>query len=322
MPKRGRDDLRTETGQQPRLLPGWACLLVGMVLAATGLLPWLITGLRLPLQNPWATETRPEQMPRVLLPFNQYAVVLIIAVLVTGAAAAGLCARALQQRLGRRGVWAVSGGVLLVQLAAVLQTATVVEGGLSERRASTLYLAGLVAVALLSVLVGVLALGLIAAAPPAGAVIGLSTGALAFGPWLAGLVVPFGCLVTFERTPQLLAVLRWAPPVLVGATVAWAGLGTIGRIAAAGVGLVLVWVVPALTTGLSNAVGSRVLARYPAEMTQYAVEVFAAALTTPALVLPPILTTVIVAAAGIAGHRTLRRQPRRVTTTNQATKPP
>ena len=318
---RGRDDLETETGQQPRLLPSWAWLLVGMVLAVIGLLPWLVTGLRLPLQNLWATETRPEQMPRVLLPFNQYAVVLIIAVLVTGAAAAGLSARVLQQRRGRRGVWAVSGGVLLVQLAAVLQTASVVERGLSGRRVSTLYLAGLVAVALLSVMVGVLALGLIAAAPPAGAVIGLSIGALALGPWLDGLVVPFGSLVTSETTPHLLAVLRWAPPVLVGAAIAWAGLRTIGRIAAAAAALALVWVVPALTTSILNAAGTRVLARYPAEMIRYAVEVFTAALTTPALVLPPILTTVIVAAAGIAGRHALRRQPPAGTTKDQATEP-
>jgi len=135
MPEKGRDELTIETSQQPRLLPSWACLLLGIGLAVIGLLPWLITGLRLPLQNLWATETRPEQMPRVLLPFNQYAVVLIIAVLVIGAAA-GLCSRALRPRLARRGVWAMGGGVLLVQLAAVLQTAIVVQGGLSERRAS------------------------------------------------------------------------------------------------------------------------------------------------------------------------------------------
>jgi len=162
----------------------------------------------------------------------------------------------------------------------------------------------------------------VALAPPAGAVIGLSVGALAFGPWLEGLVVPFGSMIASETTPHLLPVMRWAPPVLVGVAIAWAGLRTIGRTAAAAVALALVWIVPALTTGISNAAGSRVLARYPTEMIRYAVEVFTAALTTPALVLPPILTAVIVAAAGILSQRALHRRSRPGTTKGRATEPP
>ena len=307
-----REQTRTTAAgdhQQARL-PAALCVLLGVAAALVGLLPWLVSGARLPLQNLWATETRPEQMPHVLLPFSQYAVVLVIAVLVTGAAVAGLGARLLRSRLPRRGVLAVAAGVLLVQVTALVQTATVVGAGLSERQASTVYLVGLVVVAVLSVLVGVVALTLTAVAPPAGAVVGLSVGALALGPWLSGLAFPFGSVATSPVSPALLAALRWAPAVLVGITIGWAGLRSAGRVAAALVGLLLLWVVPALTAGLVNAGGSRVLARYPAEMVRYAVEVVVAALTAPAIALPPLVVAAVVAAAVVLGDRLWpRRQP-------------
>lgn len=293
-------------------LPTALCMLLGVAAALVGLLPWLVTGARLPLQNLWATETRPEQMPHVLLPFNQYAVVLVIAVLVTGAAAAGLGARMLRPRLLRRGVLAVGAGVLLVQVTALVQTATVVRAGLSERQASTVYLAGLVLVAVLSVLVGAVALTLTAVAPPAGAVVGLSVGALALGPWLSGLAFPFGSVATSPVSPALLAALRWAPAVLVGITIGWAGLRSAGRVLAALVGLLLLWVVPALTAGLVNAGGSRVLARDPAEMVRYAVEVFTAALTTPAIAVPPLALAALVAAAVLLGNHLDPRRHRTI----------
>ncbi|GAA1854528.1 hypothetical protein ACFFOM_02585 [Microlunatus capsulatus] len=293
---------------RPRPLPAWLGVLVGIAAAGVGLLPWLVTGLRLPLQNLWAVETRPEDMPRVLLPFNQYLLVLLIGVLVTGSVLAGLAARVLRERLPRGGVLAVAAGLLLVQLVAVVQTTAVVHAGLTERLAATLYLLALVGVAGLSVLVGAVALALVATAPPGGAVVGLCVGALALGPWLSGLVVPSGSGYPSPGVLALLTALRWVPPVLVGLAVAWAGLRTPGRVAAAVVGLLLVWVVPALTTGLVNAGGSRALARDPAELVAYAAEVFRAALTTPALALPPIAVAVLVAVVGLVVGPVLRRR--------------
>jgi hypothetical protein len=290
---------------------GW-CLLIGVGSAVVGLLPWLVTGARLPLQNLWAVETRPEQMPRVLLPFNQYTVVVIIAVLVTGAAVAGLVARGLRPRLPRHGTLAVGAGVLLVQVAALVQTAVVVRAGLGERRLSSLYLAALVAVAVISVLVGVVALALAAGAAPAGTVVGASIGALAFGPWLDQLAYPFGSVSSSPLADVLLAVARWAPAVLVGLAIGWAGFRSAGRVAAAVSGLLLLWVVPALSAGLFNAGGSRVLARDPLEMVRYGAEVSVAALTTPVLVVPPLGVAVVVAAVVIF-VRQLRRRDRPAT---------
>lgn len=61
------------TWQRPpsaRGLTAVAWLLVGALVAVVGLLPWIVTGMRLPLQNRWAAETLPGDMPVALLPFN------------------------------------------------------------------------------------------------------------------------------------------------------------------------------------------------------------------------------------------------------------
>lgn len=65
------------TGTARRRLNVWWRLAIGAVSAVLGLLPWLITGMRLPLQNLWAADTAPDAMPIVLLPFSQYALSLI-----------------------------------------------------------------------------------------------------------------------------------------------------------------------------------------------------------------------------------------------------
>lgn len=101
-------------------------------------------------------------MPLVMLPFSQYYLTTLFALIATGSVAAGVAARALRPRLPRGGFWLLVGGVLLVQAIAIVQTAVTVERGLQERSESTLYLAALVAVCVLSVLIGFGALALIA----------------------------------------------------------------------------------------------------------------------------------------------------------------
>ncbi len=59
-------------------------VLAGMASAIAGLVPWLITGIRLPVQNLWSTTVFPGQMPFALLPFSQYALFLIAALIVVG----------------------------------------------------------------------------------------------------------------------------------------------------------------------------------------------------------------------------------------------
>lgn len=56
----------------PRTIGTPTYLALGAAAAIVGLIPWIITGMRLPLQNLWATDTRPADMPLALLPFSQY----------------------------------------------------------------------------------------------------------------------------------------------------------------------------------------------------------------------------------------------------------
>lgn len=289
----------TETSDAPSPTPlrGWVCLLIGAGGAVVGLLPWIVTGMRLPLQNLWATAT--VDMPPALLPFSQYALTAIIGLLVVGSAVAGLVARATRARLPRRGRLAVFGGLLVIQLVAILQTSLAVRAGLQSRTESTVYLALLIAVAVLSVLVGTGAFWLVAAAPRAGALVGLCVGALAFGPWLSTLVMPMGSLrpdwVVFGIAP----LLRWVPPILVGVAMAWSGLRTVGRVLASLAVLALLWIVPALQAGIGASAGSRVLAGHPSEMLDQGLRVFWSALTMPALALPPIAAAIVVAAIAL-----------------------
>ncbi|MET1017196.1 MAG: hypothetical protein ABWX76_10285 [Leifsonia flava] len=284
----------------------WLWLLIGVGSALAGLLPWLVTGLRLPLQNLWQNDTTPERMPLVLLPFSQYTLTLIVALLLIGSAAAGLVARATRARQTRGGFAAMVAGVLLVQLVATVQTAAVVGGGLQSRSESTLYLALLIAVAALAVAVGVVVLCLIARAPRAGALVGLSIAAVAAGPWLSGLLSPIGSFPA-EWLVQVLGYTRWIPAILVGVAIAWCGVNTMGRVIASVVALVLLWIGPTLITAISAAAGSRVLAAYPSEMLDYGVGVFRMAVLMPELVVPPIVVAVVVAAIGLCGRMLLQR---------------
>jgi hypothetical protein len=288
----------SQTDHPPRRVPLWACLFIGVGGAVFGLLPWIATGMRLPLQNLWATETAPHDMPLSLLPFSQYSLTLIFGLIVVGSAAAGIAARAVDDRLPRGGFFLVMLGLLATQAAAIVQPALVLHGNLQERTASTFYLGGLIAVCVASVLVGLVALLLIARAPRAGALLGLTVGAIAAGPWLGGFFQPL--LATGSAiTSTVVWVLPWITPVLVGIAIAWTGVNTVGRVIAALIGLALLWIAPAAMTAISSAAGSRVLARDPLDMIDYAIAVFQMALFTPEIALRPIIAAVVVAVVGL-----------------------
>ena len=46
----------------------WTLGLIGVLAGLLGLAPWLVSGAQLPLQNLWAKEVLPAQMPVSLLP--------------------------------------------------------------------------------------------------------------------------------------------------------------------------------------------------------------------------------------------------------------
>ncbi|MDQ1583568.1 MAG: hypothetical protein QOF36_1622 [Microbacteriaceae bacterium] len=289
-------------------------LFVGAGSAIVGLVPWLITGMRLPLQNLWAVATPPNQMPITLLPFSQYALTLIVAVIVTGSAVAGGFARARRGHYPRFGVIAIAIGVLIVQMIATVQTAVTVSGGLSRSTVSSAYLAALIAGTVTAILIGLLVLVLIARARAAAAAVALSIAAIALGVWVNGLVIPFGTLAP-ESTTALLSIVRWVPAIIVGLALAWCGLSSVGRVAAAIVSFLVLWIGPALFTATSVAAGTRVMAPHPDEMVQFGMQVFVSALGIPGGSLSLLILALVVMVLGLAVRWAIRRRrPERAAT--------
>ena len=279
-------------------------VLIGVAAAVLGLLPWLVTGAHLPLQNLWATATADAAaMPVVLLPFSQYAVLLIVALLVTGGTAAGLVVRSLPGR--RVGIVL---GLLAVQLLTVVQSAIADGAGLQHTTIARLYLALLVATGAASLVLSALVVLLVGIAPRAGLVVGVAIAAVPLGDWAASLLVPFGSISVNPVASALLVPLRFLPAAVIGAAIAWAGLRSAGRIVAAVVALLLLWIGPALETGVVNSAGTRVYAHDPAAMLEAGRTVFVLALFSADVVVAPLLLALVVVLLGTVVGVLLRRR--------------
>lgn len=280
---------------------------LGAITAAIGLAPWLVTGARLPLQNLWESPAAASAMPFVLLPFSQYYVIQIFALVVVGAAVAGLVGRSIRLR-----GWAIvllQLGVLAVQVFALVQTVLVVRDGLREGFESVLYLGGLGTGAALSILVGVVVTQLITSPPRAGAVIGFTVGAIALSSWVGALIQPVGTLD--NPFVEALVIVPWIAPVLAGVAIAWAGIHSVGRVVAALFSLGLIWVAPAVITAISATLGSRAMLRSAGYAVDYGIGVFQSALFTPEVALRPVVATLAVAAVGLVVRWVIVRVARR-----------
>jgi hypothetical protein len=303
------DNLLTAEVPKKPPLKWWICLAIGVASAVIGLLPWLIHGMRLPLQLFWGSPATPESMPIVLLPFSQYAVVLLFGLLLTGAAVAGIASRATrpwQQRAGQ--FWTIL-SLLAVQILAAVQTTLVVLDGAANRTFTWLYVVALVGVIVVSILVGVPVLLLIADAPRAGATIGLSIAALAATAWVAGLLHPV--TVPPEPAPAVLVtVLQWLPAVLVGLALAWGGLNTAGRIIAAPVCLAILWAGPVVLAVIAVAAADPAIVDFPDQVSERARDSLIEGLASVDAISQPIIVALAVAAAGLVVKLLWRRRGR------------
>jgi hypothetical protein len=300
------DNLLTAEVPKKPPLKWWICLAIGVASAVIGLLPWLIHGMRLPLQLFWGSPATPESMPIVLLPFSQYAVVLLFGLLLTGAAVAGIASRATrpwQQRAGQ--FWTIL-SLLAVQILAAVQTTLVVLDGAANRTFTWLYVVALVGVIVVSILVGVPVLLLIADAPRAGATIGLSIAALAATAWVAGLLHPV--TVPPEPAPAVLVtVLQWLPAVLVGLALAWGGLNTAGRIIAAPVCLAILWAGPVVLAVIAVAAADPAIVDFPDQVSERARDSLIEGLASVDAISQPIIVALAVAAVGLVVKLLWRR---------------
>ena len=286
--------------------------------AVVGLVPWIVTGMRLPLQNLWAIgTTEASDMPIALLPFSQYAVSLIAAVVLVGGTIAGIAVRALRPRLGRPGTVAAFVGLAALQLVALVETATVTAAGLRMDRfvgtgaglsASQVYLAALVVGTLGAIALAVVLGVLVARAPQAVAVVALAVSAVALGSWTDALVLP-PVRSGGEATAVLLSITRWVPAVALGVAIAWTRLRSIGQGIAAVLGLAVLWVGTALVTAATAAFGARVYLPYPLEMASFGAQVFVSAMGPAGTGFGLVVVALVV---GIVGAVALRWRATRV----------
>jgi hypothetical protein len=285
----------------------WAFLLLGAGSAIVALVPWLITGPRLPLQQLWSQQTLPDDMPIALLPFHMYFALTVAALIVIGSTIAGLIGRNVAARHPRPALGALVGGVVGVQVIATAQSSIVLLSGLQDGRTSLLYLALLVGGTIAAILLGLGMLLLIARGPKAGALLALSIAAIAFTTWLNALFFPIGGYREWGALSDVLtSATRYAPAVIIGVGIAWCGIKSAGRVAAAIVSLIVLWLGPTLVTAASAAIGTRVLAPYPGEMLDYGLGVFRMAIGMPELWLPPVLLAASIALIGLVGQRSAR----------------
>lgn len=297
-------------------------LAVGVAAAVLGLLPWILAGLRLPLQNLWREDiTSAADMPIALLPFNQYTAGLLAAVILVGGGIAGTAARALRSRLPRHGSWLVVAGLLLVQVVALVQTATVTADGLGVDDVSgaggrtgagiseaqvylVAFVAGTAAMVLLAAVVAVL----LARASAGLAVVAAAFPVVLLGEWSGGLVSPGEDGMLSDTAYAILPVISWVPSVVLGVAIALTGLRSVGRVIGSVAAVLLLWLGTAVVVGVTYALGNRSMLRYPLELVQAGGMVGGEVLRGQGGVLGQLAVAVVVGILGALVARAVRRR--------------
>lgn len=286
-------------------------ILLGILAGLLGLAPWLVTGAQLPLQNLWATETMPDQMPLSLLPLNQYELTTLVGLLTMGGAVAGFAVRLWAPARRRLVTWCAAAGVLMVQGTAVVQSFSVVDSGLASGLESRIYVVGLLAGVVASVAASLVALLLLASPSPTRVALGVGLMAVPFVGWTGDWL--FSMFGGPANAPPLVPLLqRWLPAIVVGMALAWCGFRPAHRLWVWAVDLLLLWVVPALFISVRYVFGTRVMLGDFEEMLLMGRDILAATLGPDGGAGPLVLLTL---AIGLAGAATLMVARRRRTLT-------
>jgi hypothetical protein len=299
----------SKADQRERNLSPWTSALIGVLAGLLGLAPWLVTGARLPLQNLWATEVLPAQMPVSLLPLSQYELTTLVALMTVGGALAGFTVRLCRPGRRRVATWSAAAGVLAVQGAATIQAFSVVRTGLASGSASDLYFAGLLAGVIAAVAASVVALFLLASRSQPRVAVGVGLMAVPFASWAVEWVVNLSGVGNVPAAVPTIA--RWLPAVLVGLALAWCGFRPIIRILVWAADLVLLWVVPALFISVNYVFGTRVYLGDFEEMALMGRQILAATLGPAGGAGPLILLASAVALAGTGILEVRRRRQAR-----------
>ncbi|MFJ4286766.1 hypothetical protein ACIPY0_14095 [Paenarthrobacter nicotinovorans] len=285
-------------------------LLIGTIAGALGLLPWWITGAKLPLQNLWASPVMPDQMPLALLPLSQYEILALIALLTTGGALAGLAVRLWNRARRAIAMWCAVGGVLMVQVVATAQSFTVLNDGLAGGKLTDFYFFGLLACVILSIAASIVAQLLMGARSRAATALGVGFIAVPVTSWAVQWVV--GVAGRSNMPLEVPTIAHWIPAVLVGCTLAWCGFKPARRIIVWVLDLAFLWVIPAVFTAVQSVLATRAIAGDIAEMVLMGQQVLTAALGPDGGAGPTLLLAVGIGLAG-AGIRAMtgRKNPER-----------
>ncbi|MGF6824593.1 hypothetical protein M2317_003526 [Microbacterium sp. ZKA21] len=269
---------------------------IGAAGAVLGLLPWLVAG-TLPLQNLWATQTMPEDMPYVLLPLSQYYATMLFSLVLLGGVFAGLAVR-----VARRGravsMWPAALGVALVHLIAAAQSFVVLARGLglmdgSGDTRAALYFGGMLGGTVVAAVLAQVGLWMTSRPSVAVASLGIALAAVPFGTWVvrwfAAFAGPSGPWMVVS------SIGYWLPAVVVGVALVWCGVRPVGRLAVWAIALLSVWVVPAVFTAIGYGLGMRVLQGDVREMAEASMQVFPSVM---AEMWRPVVLAVLIAVVG------------------------
>ncbi|WP_407317575.1 hypothetical protein UQW22_13535 [Isoptericola halotolerans] len=260
----------------PRPLTPLNGFLLGVGAAVVGLIPWVLTGMVLPLQNLWGSATLPEDMPVALLPFSQYFLMPMFGILVLPGAALGVVLRrgARTRQAARRSTLAATAGLVVVQGGAAAQTIAVVAGGLRPGAESFVYLAAISAAILAFLGTSVSVCRELASGSVPTATIAAALGALGAGYWWdAFLSVHPAWMLDLPAATVRLIFLGGAllPAVLTGVALAWCGWAPRRRLGAWAAAVLVLWVGGAAFQALVASVSSRALLGDPQAMVDLAV---------------------------------------------------
>ena len=211
----------------------WPILLLAAIAWwVVGSLPWIVDGLGAGSPRDWVADSTTGEASHgfvTLLPFRSAKLPALLAMTVVGGAAAGLSTRWLRRDAGRRflGGLAATAGAFVATSYTVAQSAGATRQLGSDFDSDDRVLLGIVAVAVVGSLVGlVLGLCLATGRPVLGALAAVPLAA-AVGDWLAELVV------VVLGAQEALPLLRWTPVAvgtLVGLALARVGLRPARRI--------------------------------------------------------------------------------------------
>lgn len=244
---------------KPRTRSVVAAVGVGIGAAVVGLSPWLVTGMRLPLQNLGDDQSLPYDLPIALLPFNQYYLLAVFGMLTLPGGIVGVVLRhRLHGGWRRHSVGPILCGVLgilAVQLTATVQTMMVVAPVLRDGWESRVYLTAIGAALVVAVLLGVVIALLIARGSHGPAAIAAAVAALALGCWISAFPDVALRLPQFVELARVLATA--VPAVATGIALIWCGWRPTRRLGGWVGALFVLWAGGAVLQGLYATVSNR-----------------------------------------------------------------